>query len=183
MRSSNMAVIVPVGKDAGTEKTRTLVWGIVSQLLLPGLGKLYGQFHPSAEAWGHQIGRPYGVVLGCQEPELFLTLLLAAQQFQKESEAYHMGAMIEKTNLDHARQIGDSLVCPVMVDGSDPELMAHALWHIAMNKGAPLPDCGVYYMELGRATASVEEQSKVIASPAAYALCMVTLAPEVETNA
>lgn len=184
MKSCKMAVVVPVDEDsAGAEKIRASVWGTVSHLLLPALGKLYGQFRPAEDAWGHRINRPFGVILGSQEPELFLKLFLEAQQTQMEALAFHTEAMIDKAGLENAQKVGDSLVCPVVVDGSDPELMAHAIWHISMSRGAPLPDCGVYYTELGRATASIEEQRKVISCPASYAICMVTLSPGVETNA
>lgn len=68
----------------------------------------------------------------------------------------------------------------IVVDGSDPELMIHALWHISLQKGAPLPDCGIYYTALGRAVASQEEQRAILSNPAGYALCVVRLSPEVE---
>ena len=122
----------------------------------------------------------FGVVLGCQEPELFLTLFLAGQQTQQEAVAFHAAAMIKKVDMDKAQKAGDSLICPVVVDGSDPELMIHALWHISLQKGAPLPDCGIYYAALGRAVASQEEQRAILANPAGYALCVVRLSPEVE---
>ena len=122
----------------------------------------------------------FGVVLGCQEPELFLTLFLAGQQTQQEAAAFHAAAMIKKVDMDKAQKAGDSLICPVVVDGSDPELMIHALWHISLQKGAPLPDCGIYYAALGRAVASQEEQRAILSNPAGYALCVVRLSPEVE---
>lgn len=120
------------------------------------------------------------MVLGCQEPELFLTLFLAGQQTQQEAVAFHAATMIKKVDMDKAQKAGDSLICPVVVDGSDPELMIHALWHISLQKGAPLPDCGIYYAALGRAVASQEEQRAILANPAGYALCVVRLSPEVE---
>lgn len=184
MKHCNMAVIVPVGQLAGNEDAlRTQVWGQVSQLLLPALGKLYRQFCPANDAWGYKLSRPFGVILGKQEPELFLTLFLAGQQAQSEAIEFHTAAMIEKTDLNKAHKVGDTLICPMVVDGSDPELMIHAVWYIALQKGAPLPDCGIYYAALGRATASMEEQRMVLANPAGYALCMVRLSQEAETDA
>ena len=73
MKFCNMAVVVPV--DQLTDSKAALsaqVWGQVSNLLMPALGKLYRQFHPANDAWGHKLTSPFGVVLGCQEPELFL---------------------------------------------------------------------------------------------------------------
>ena len=175
MKFCNMAVVVPVDRLAGNDEAlRAQVWGKVSELLLPALGKLYRQFNPSNGAWGHKLVRPFGVILGKQEPELFLTMFLAAQQAQQDAMEFHLSAMIKKTDLSSAQEIGDAVFCPVVVDGSDPELMAHAIWHISMHKGAPLPDCGIYYTALGRAVASAEEQRAVLANPAGYALCTGT---------
>ena len=59
MKSCNMAVIVPVDKLAGNDEVlRAQVWGKVSELLLPALGKLYRQFNPSNGAWGRKLVRP-----------------------------------------------------------------------------------------------------------------------------
>ena len=184
MKFCNMAVIVPVDKLAENEEAlRAQVWGKVSELLLPALGKLYRQFNPSNGAWGLKLVRPFGVILGKQEPEQFLALFLAGQQAQQDAMEFHLSAMIEKTDVSNAQKIGDSLVCPMIVDGKDPELMAHAIWHISLQKGAPLPDCGIYYEGLGRAVASMEEQRAILANPAGYALCTVTLSQGVAADA
>lgn len=183
MKFCNMAVVVPVDQLTGSKAALSAqVWGQVSNLLMPALGKLYRQFHPANDAWGHKLTSPFSVVLGCQEPELFLTLFLTGQQTQQEAVAFHAAAMIKKANMDNAQKAGDSLICPVVVDGSDPELMIHALWHISLQKGAPLPDCGIYYTALGRAVASQAEQRAILSNPAGYALCVVRLSPEVEKD-
>ena len=175
MKFCNMAVVVPVDQLTGSKAALSAqVWGQVSNLLMPALGKLYRQFYPPNDT------SPFSVVLGCQEPELFLTLFLAGQQTQQEAVAFHAAAMIKKADMDNAQKAGDSLICPVVVDGSDPELMIHALWHISLQKGAPLPDCGIYYTALGRAVASQEEQRAILSNPAGYAICIVRLNPEVE---
>ena len=184
MKSCEMVIVVPVDRLAGNEEAlRSQVWGKVSELLLPALGKLYRQFNPSDGAWGHTLVRPFGVILGKQEPEQFLALFLAGRQAQQEAMEFHASAMIAKADMSSAQKIGDSLVCPMVVDGSDPELMAHAIWHISLHKGAPLPDCGIYYEGLGRAVASMEEQRAVLANPAGYALCTVNLSQGVRTDA
>lgn len=90
MKFCNMAVVVPVDQLTGSKAALSAqVWGQVSNLLMPALGKLYRQFHPANDAWGHKLTSPFGVVLGCQEPELFLTLFLAGQQTQQEAAAFH----------------------------------------------------------------------------------------------
>ncbi len=184
MKFCNMAVIVPVDRLTGDDEAlRAQIWGKVSELLLPALGKLYRQFNPAGRAWGVTLKQPFSVVLGRQEPDQFLMLFLAGQQAQQEAMEFHLSAMIGKTDISNAQKIGDSLVCPVVVDGSDTELMAHTIWHISMQKGAPLPDCGIYYAHLGRASASEKEQRAILANPAGYALCVVTLSQGVQTNA
>ena len=69
----------------------------------------------------------------------------------------------------------DAPFCTVEIDGSDPVRTAHAVWQIALYEGALLPDCGVYYANLGKSQASQEEQDAILANAAGYALCMVTL--------
>ena len=97
MKFCNMAVVVPVDQLTGSKAALSAqVWGQVSNLLMPALGKLYRQFHPANDAWGHKLTSPFSVVLGCQEPELFLTLFLAGQQTQQEAVAFHAAAMIKK---------------------------------------------------------------------------------------
>ena len=68
MKFCNMAVVVPVDQLTGSKAALSAqVWGQVSNLLMPALGKLYRQFHPANDAWGHKLTSPFGVVLGCQE--------------------------------------------------------------------------------------------------------------------
>lgn len=55
MKFCNMAVVVPVDQLTGSKAAlSTQVWGQVSNLLMPALGKLYRQFHPANDAWGHK---------------------------------------------------------------------------------------------------------------------------------
>ena len=54
MKFCNMAVVVPVDQLTGSKAALSAqVWGQVSNLLMPALGKLYRQFHPANDAWGH----------------------------------------------------------------------------------------------------------------------------------
>ena len=47
MRSCDMVIVVPVDKHTGNDEVlRLQAWGEVSELLRPGLGKLYRQFNP-----------------------------------------------------------------------------------------------------------------------------------------
>lgn len=130
MRSCDMVIIVPVDKHTGNDEVlRLQAWGEVSELLRPGLGKLYRQFNPSGSAWEHKYPRPFGVVLGWQEPEVFRELLKAGEEAQHEAVAFHLEAVLRKADLGSAQKIGDTQVYSAVVDGSDPELLAHGVWH------------------------------------------------------
>ena len=179
MKSLDMVIVVPVsGLTRGDEALRLQVWEKVTALLRPELGKLYRQFNPSGGVWEHRISRPFGVVLGKQEPEVFHRLLAAGEEAQREAVAFHTAGMLRKADLGGAQKIGDMLLCSTVVDGSDPELLAHTVWNILIQEGAPIPDCGIYYASLGRASASEQERSEIVQNLDQYALCMVSFGQE-----
>lgn len=147
MKSLDMVIVVSISGLAGTDESlRLQAWGTVTNLLRPELGKLYRQFNPSNGVWEHKISRPFGVVLGKQEPEVFRQLLAAGEEAQREAVAFHTAGMLRKADLGGAQKIGDMLLCSTVVDGSDPELLAHTVWNILIQEGAPIPDCGIYYV-------------------------------------
>ena len=100
-----------------------------------------------------------------------------------EAVVFHLEAMLRKADLGSAQKIGDTQVYSAVVDGSDPELLAHGVWHILMQKGTPVPDCGIYYAALHRASATEEEQREVIDHADEYAACMVVLSQGVKESA
>ena len=109
MKSLDMVIVVPVsGLTRGDEALRLQVWEKVTALLRPELGKLYRQFNPSGGVWEHRISRPFGVVLGKQEPEVFHRLLAAGEEAQREAVAFHTAGMLRKANLGGAQKIGDN---------------------------------------------------------------------------
>ena len=175
MKSCDMVIIVPVDGVTGEEAMRVQVWETVAELLRPELGKLYRQFNPSGSVWEHKYPRPFGVVLGRQEPEVFRELLKAGEEAQHEAAAYHLEAMIRKADLGSTQKIGNMQFYSTVVDGSDPELLAHGAWHILVQRGIPVPDCGIYYAALHRASATEEEKCEVLNHGGQYAACMVTL--------
>ena len=179
MKSLDMVIVVSISGLAGTDESlRLQAWGTVTNLLRPELGKLYRQFNPSNGVWEHKISRPFGVVLGKQEPEVFRQLLAAGEEAQREAVAFHTAGMLRKADLGGAQKIGDMLLCSTVVDGSDPELLAHTVWNILIQEGAPIPDCGIYYASLGRASASEQERSEIMQNLDQYALCMVNFGQE-----
>ena len=176
MPISHMAVIVSMdGFPSDKERAREQVWGTVSNLLLPALGKLYERFYPAAAAWGEKINEPYSVILGNTRPDLFLLFFAKANIVQSRSIAYHIDELVRTVYPYQFIETQGSIVCPVVVDGSNQEQMSHAIWHLSLHRGAPLPDCGIYYTSLGRALATDEEERAVLGNPSGYALCVVTL--------
>lgn len=83
--------------------------------------------------------------------------------------------MIRKADLGSTQKIGNMQFYSTVVDGSDPELLAHGAWHILVQRGIPVPDCGIYYAALHRASATEEEKCEVLNHVGQYAACMVTL--------
>ena len=167
MKSLDMVIVVSISGLAGTDESlRLQAWGTVTNLLRPELGKLYRQFNPSNGVWEHKISRP------------FRQLLAAGEEAQREAVAFHTAGMLRKADLGGAQKIGDMLLCSTVVDGSDPELLAHTVWNILIQEGAPIPDCGIYYASLGRASASEQERSEIMQNLDQYALCMVSFGQE-----
>ena len=75
MNVSHLAVIVPVdGLPQDMEEANQEVWGTVTHLLLPHLGKCYAKFYPARKAWGYRVPETFGVVLGKITPDRFLRL-------------------------------------------------------------------------------------------------------------
>ena len=178
MGSTHLAVILPVGGlPQDTEEVSQEVWGTVTHLLLPGLGKYYAKFYPAKKAWGYRVPETFGVVLGQKAPNRFLRLYYEACRAQASAIHFHVRELVKTVDphlLEEAIK-EKRRFCPVFVDGNDPKQAAHAVWQISLHEGTLLPDCGVYYAKLGKALASQEEQDAILANVAGYALCMVTL--------
>ena len=84
-------------------------------MLLPGLGKTYGWFHPAAQSWGVEIPAPYSVVLGRDDPCLFLRLYFRAREFRKVSIDFHVGGTLAETGFDKL-QAADYALCMVTME-------------------------------------------------------------------
>ena len=145
MKSCDMVIVVPVDGFAGKEEAlRVQVWETVAELLCPELGKLYRQFNPSGSAWEHKYPRPFGVVLGQQEPEVLRKLLKAGEEAQHEAAAYHLEAMLRKADLGSAQKIGDTQFYSTVVDDSNPELLA--AWGLAHSHAERCPRPGLRHL-------------------------------------
>ena len=176
MKACHLAVVFPAkGLPRNTVQACGALWTQTSRMLRPGLGRFYDRFHPAAQPWGVDIETPFSVVLGRDDPCLFLRLYFRAREFRKESVDFHVGGTLIETGPEKLRAEGDILICPVKLDGTNKRLEAHIFWHAAMAQGVILPDCGVYYAERKRSAADVNFEKSVESAPADYALSMVTM--------
>lgn len=176
MRASHLAVVFPVkGLPRNTVHACGALWTRTSRILLPGLEKFYDRFHPAAQPWGVDIPTPFSVVLGRDDPSLFLRLYFRAREFRELSIDFHVGAAIAETGFEKLKKVGDALVCPVTLDGTNKCLEGHIFWHAAIAQGVILPDCGVYYAERKRSVVEPGLEKCIESAPVDYALCMVTL--------
>lgn len=183
MKGSYMAVVVPLsGLTPDDQEMRKEIWGTVTNLLMPLLGKGCGMFYPAAQAWGHPVRKPFGIIMGREDPAKFLCLYREARKAQSDATAFHMAPLLDKIDPNAVRRAGDALVCPVELNLDDTNLVGHAFWHVAIHDGSVLPDCGIYYAGLGRAIASRDEERALLIKLSEYALCVVTLEIEEENN-
>ena len=182
MNFNYLAVIVPrKWLPQNTEQARAQAWAAVTQLLLPDLGKFYSRFYPANRPWGQDISAPYSAVLGREDPVTFLNVFYRAKQKRDNAVAFHSAGMLSNINLDQTERVGDTMICHVTADESNPALRAHSAWHLAMMEGIFVPDCGLYYLEHKKAVPNLEQEKAVSARPVDYALCAVTLEMMEET--
>lgn len=176
MKANHLAIVFSAkGLPQNTAHACGIVWTKTNRMLLPGLGKLYDRFHPAARPWDVEIPTPFGVVLGRDDPCRFLRLYFRAREFRKKSIDFHVDGTLAETGLEKLQIAGDSLICPVHLDGTNKRLEGHILWHAALVEGAILPDCGVYYAEQKRSAVEPGLEKSIESAPADYALCMVTM--------
>ena len=169
MRSSNLAVVVPVDPTQNAASLKTQVWGIVTDLLTKYLGRYYGSFFPVQKAWDSEIKNAFGVVLGSEDPLCFLSLMVNAQQNQQNAENFHMGFLFREI-----KKVDDgSHVIPIVINNENEEVMFHLAWKVLAEGGIVLPDYGIYYMQQKKAFISEEEEQHIISHVADYAICIV----------
>ncbi|WP_419035329.1 hypothetical protein [Dysosmobacter sp.] len=178
MTARPLALIVPAAglpKDDST--AQCAVWSAAASLLQPDIGKKFSKFYPQLRLEKRGICVPFGVTLGRANPPLFRDLYREALDRQSDAVTYHLAGMLSRLDPDHIFKRDETMICPVVVDGSDPELMAHSLWHLEVSQGELLPDCGVYYVAQKRALIHPKEVEQIVAHPERHALCMVNLEP------
>ena len=176
MKTLLLAVVCPVsGLPQNTEQVCQMVWAEVTGLLQPDLGKFYTSFYPAPRAWGMEMNVPFGVLLGRDDPVRFLHILTMAKEAQDNAAAFHLGGLLNGIDVNQAQMTGDTLVCPVQLDGTNQELEAHSLWLMGIAAGKLMPDCGVYYMQQRRAVAGPDIAKAISNNLAGFAVCTVQL--------
>jgi len=176
MKVNPLAVIVPVNPTTGDSNARLFeVWQIVTELLLPKLGKDFSRFEPAAFAWKQKLNKPYGVVLGCDDPALFFYCYSAAKAMQQHMIKRHMRPILENLNPIIEDKKERLSVFAVELKDNGAEMGAHMLWHVAMIAGDIQPDCGLYFAREKEAYANDELEKKVLENLERYALCVVNL--------
>ena len=176
MKVNYLAIVFPTeGLPQNTVHACGNIWAQTSRMLLPGLGKFYDRFHPAARPWGVEIPAPFSVVLGRDDPCLFLRLYLRARDFQEESIGFHMTRALAEMGIEKLQATDDILVGLVTPDGTNKLQEGHFLWHTAIAHGAILPDCGVYYAEQKQSVVDLDFEENVESTPTDYALSLVTL--------
>ena len=176
MRVSHLAVVLSTkGLPQNTEQARAMVWAKASRLLRRDLGTLYDSFYPSPRSWEVDIRTSFGVVLGREDPARFLTLFFRAREKRKAALSFHVSGAVIENGFDKLQQVGDTLICPVLLDGTNKNLEGHIYWQEALARGAILPDCGVYFAERMRSSVEPGMEKVIESNPADYALCVVIL--------
>ena len=182
MRVNNMAILMETDRLPKNKNAYVEVWAMAAKLLMPGLGKLYSRFYPSMSPWGHRITTPFGVIFGKQHPEQFLTLYHAAQEAQSNAVGFHLAGLLKDIDPNTIYSNDGTVICPITVSAKNEEQLAHAVWHMSIVKGAPLPDCGIYYAAWNGAIATTAQERMILENPAGYALCLVALEPMEGSN-
>ena len=176
MKTLHLAVVCPVsGLPQNTEQARREVWAKVTNLLQPDLGKMYDSFYPATSAWGVELNVPFGILLGRDDPACFVRIVANATEVQNAAIDFHMAGLLAGVDFDQTHTMGDALICPVHLDGTDRELEAHSFWHLGLATGVFLPDCGIYYLEQQKAVVDAELRRAIAGNLASYAVCVVVL--------
>ena len=94
MLTANIAIVAPV-TEADDRAAREVVWQQVTERIVPQMGTLCTRFEPSAGAWGQKVSSPYSVILGRNEPALFLYFYASAKHQLDERAKAHLAGFME----------------------------------------------------------------------------------------
>lgn len=174
MLTTNLAMIAPV-TEADDRAARETVWQQVTERIVPQMGKLCTRFEPSGGAWGQKVSSPYSVILGRNEPALFLYFYASAKQQLDERAKAHLDGFMEHLEIGNEQTVGDTKMCTAYLKGNTAEARSHMEWHIASMFGELMPDCGIYFLREGRSYLKEAEHQKILCNMKDYAVCVVKL--------
>lgn len=174
MSTTNLAMIVPVTEE-DDQTAREAVWQQVTERILPQMGKLCTRFEPSGGAWGQKVSSPYSVILGRNEPALFLYFYASAKHQLDERAKAHLDGFMEHLEIGNEQTVGDTKMCTAYLKGDTAEARSHMEWHIASMFGELMPDCGIYFLREGRSYLNEAEHKKILCNMKDYAICVVKL--------
>ena len=166
MLTTNLAIVAPV-TEADDRTTREAVWQQVTELVRPQMGKL--------GAWGQKVSSPYSVILGRNEPALFLYFYASAKHQLDERAKAHLDGFMEHLEIGNEQTVGDTKMCTAYLKGDTAEARSHMEWHIASMFGELMPDCGIYFLREGRSYMTEDEHKKILCNMKDYAICVVKL--------
>lgn len=175
MNSVTMAFLHPTeGLDGDDKAVCEQLWAKTTELLKPNLGKLYKRFEPAGKAWGEDINKPFGVVLGRSDPRSFLVLYANAREKQEEALKFHMGGFLG--NFDIGEKFDEGGLHGFTMnpkEGKALDISAHLSWHLSMMAGQLMPDAGIYYVPARQAVISEVLDQQILSSVGSYALSVV----------
>ena len=108
--TKNVAIIAPV-TDTDDQTAREAVWQQVTERIVPQMGRLCTRFEPSSGAWGQKLSAPYSVVLGRNEPALFLYFYASAKHQLDERAKAHLDGFMEQLEIGNEQTVGDTKMC------------------------------------------------------------------------
>ena len=174
MLTTNLAVVAPV-TEADDRAAREVVWQQVTERIVPQMGTLCTRFEPSAGAWGQKVSSPYSVILGRNEPALFLYFYASAKRQLDECAKAHFDGFMEHLEFGNEQTVGNTKMCTAYFKGDTAEARGHMEWHIASMFGELMPDCGIYFLREGRSYLKEAEHQKILCNMKDYAICVVKL--------
>ncbi len=184
MRSTTLAIIHSVSGMTGTdENLRRQVWMQTAELLKPMLGKVCGRFEPAAKAWGQDVDKPYGTILGRCDPALFLYFFATGQEVQSKAVKHHMNAFMCQFDLGEKHQDGE-MTGFTLNPKSDAgqEIAVHLQWHLGMMAGEVFPDSGIYVAPARQSVVSEKLSEQILKHIGDYAISVVRICDESGTE-
>lgn len=169
MLTTNLAIVAPV-TEADDRTAREAVWQQVTERIVPQMGKLCTRFEPSGGAWGQKVSSPYSVILGRNEPALFLYFYASAKHQLDERAKAHLAGFMEHLEIGNEQTVGDTKMCTAYLKGDTAEARSHMEWHIANMFGELMPDCGIYFLREGRSYLSEAEHKRILCNMKDYAI-------------